>query len=213
MIWNKAKNVKNGGTQVEKCVLNRYEFWSSSGGGGGGGELDPTKIAIFPLHNTTHERLANKPYNANNYLEFRDLTINTLKTYFGLSSLNYVEVIFGDLCGVTNSDIEIVYEGWTPSPSTPEPKLTTNIRKLKLNEGITRLVSFDGKISFPSNDSVLKEIFIPSTVTFITSNAGEGWDFFSPFLANPNIITINKQQGSIPNAPWGATNAQIIWLG
>lgn len=211
MIWNKASNVKDGGIQVEKCILNGYEFWSN-GGGGGGGDLDPTKIAIFPLHNTTFERLTDTPYNASNYSEFCDLTIATLKTYFGLNSLNYVEVIFGDLCGVTNSDIEIVYNS-SYQPITPEPKLTTNICKLSLNEGITRLVSYDDRISFPSNDYSLKEIFIPSTVTLITANAGQGYDFFSSYLSNPSIITINKPQNSILYAPWGAANAQIVWLG
>lgn len=176
-------------------------------------EIDPTKIAIFPLDDVTHERLSDTPMYADSYSVFRDITLNDVKNHFELDHVNHVEVIFGDLCGVTNSDIEIVYESYAPSPSTPEPKLMTNIRKLKLNEGITRLVCFDDKISFPSNDGELKEIFIPSTVTFITSNAGEGWDFFSLFLANPDIITINKQQGGIPNAPWGATNAQITWLG
>ena len=175
--------------------------------------IDPTKIAIFPLDDTTYERLSDVPMYADNYLAFRDVTRDDVKNHFELDHVNYVEVIFGDLCGATNSDIEIIYEGWYPSPSTPEPKLTSNIRKLVLNEGITRLVSFDDKISFPSNDSSLKHISIPSTVTLITYNSGEGYDFFNTNLANPDIITINKPSGSITGAPWGAANAQVVWTG
>lgn len=175
--------------------------------------IDPTKIAIFPLDDITHERLSDVPMYADNYSSFRDITRDDVKDHFELDHVNYVEVIFGDLCGATNSDIEIVYEGWTPSPSTPEPKLMTDIMKLTLNEGITRLVTYDDRISFPSNDYSLKEIFIPSTVTFITYNSGGGYNFFNTVLANPDVIAIKKPSGSITGAPWGATNATVNWTG
>jgi len=51
----------------------------------------------------------------------------------------------------------------------------------------------------------LASITIPSSVTSI----GEG-----AFASNSiTSITINKPEGSISGAPWGATNATVTWTG
>lgn len=52
----------------------------------------------------------------------------------------------------------------------------------------------------------LKSITIPSSVTSIASNAFTG-------CSNLTTITVNKAQGSISGAPWGATNATVVWTG
>ena len=54
--------------------------------------------------------------------------------------------------------------------------------------------------------STLKEVIIPSSMSTINSNA---------FVGSVNLekITINKAEGSISGAPWGAPNAQVIWTG
>jgi hypothetical protein len=54
----------------------------------------------------------------------------------------------------------------------------------------------------------LKTIVIPSSVTVIGSNA------FEQQNASIESITINKAEGSITGAPWGApSSTQIIWNG
>lgn len=50
----------------------------------------------------------------------------------------------------------------------------------------------------------LKELFIPSNVVTIENGA-----FFSAL----ETITIEKPENSISGAPWGATNATVIWTG
>lgn len=49
------------------------------------------------------------------------------------------------------------------------------------------------------------EIDIPSTVETIATTA-----FKNSYL---EIITVHKPEGSIAGAPWGATNAEVIWTG
>lgn len=52
--------------------------------------------------------------------------------------------------------------------------------------------------------TALTEITIPSSVTSIDSTAFSG-------CTNLKTITVKKSADSIENAPWGATNAEIIW--
>ena len=56
---------------------------------------------------------------------------------------------------------------------------------------------------------LLTEITIPSSVEEI------GEECFAPHweATEPITITINKPEGSIAGAPWGATNATIVWNG
>lgn len=55
--------------------------------------------------------------------------------------------------------------------------------------------------------TALENIEIPSTVTTINSNA------FNGCTQDNLIITIHKAEDSISGAPWGATNATIVWDG
>ena len=57
-----------------------------------------------------------------------------------------------------------------------------------------------------SSATRMKKIILPSTFETITSNQ------FTACTLLEKII-INKPEGSITGAPWGATNAQVIWTG
>ena len=57
-----------------------------------------------------------------------------------------------------------------------------------------------------SNCSSLTSIEIPSSVISIDNGAFSG-------CSNLTTITINKPQDSISGAPWGATNATVVWNG
>lgn len=57
-----------------------------------------------------------------------------------------------------------------------------------------------------ANCTALTSIDIPSNVETIDSEA------FSD-SSNLTTITINKSEGSITGAPWGATNATVVWTG
>jgi hypothetical protein len=54
--------------------------------------------------------------------------------------------------------------------------------------------------------TALEAITIPNTVTSIGSRAFSG-------CTSLQTITINKAEGSITGAPWGATNATVVWTG
>lgn len=52
----------------------------------------------------------------------------------------------------------------------------------------------------------LAEIYIPGSVTTINSSTFEACNSL-------RTITVNKAENSISGAPWGATNATVIWTG
>lgn len=52
----------------------------------------------------------------------------------------------------------------------------------------------------------LTSIAIPASISSIDESA-----FY--FCTNLTAVTVNKPQNSISGAPWGATNAQVIWTG
>lgn len=57
-----------------------------------------------------------------------------------------------------------------------------------------------------ANCTSLTEIEIPSSVNTISEQAFDG-------STNLTKITINKPENSIAGAPWGATNATVVWTG
>lgn len=75
------------------------------------------------------------------------------------------------------------------------------IEEINLCEGLETILSG----AFIQN-TALKEIVIPSTVTSIAFNAFDG-------CTSLKTITVNKPTGSITGAPWGATKASIVWTG
>lgn len=102
-----------------------------------------------------------------------------------------------------------------------------------LSEGITEIGNYAfnslcvGKIHFPESLKVIgayilptgwsdsnwdeypmRDITIPSGVTTIDPQA-----FAGPGDNVVKTITVNKPENSIPGAPWGATNATVIWTG
>lgn len=83
--------------------------------------------------------------------------------------------------------------------------LRTSIEKITVPEGYTSLNSYD---TF-QNIAVLKEVYLPST---FASNALVSTAFNGSNALEK--ITINKAEGSISGAPWGApASCQIIWAG
>lgn len=73
------------------------------------------------------------------------------------------------------------------------------------------------EITIPSNITIIEptaflnctgltEVTIPSSVTSIDEYAFTN-------CTNLETITINKAEGSITGAPWGATNATVVWNG
>lgn len=55
----------------------------------------------------------------------------------------------------------------------------------------------------------LEKIYIPNSVTSIYSGSPES--FYA--CRSLRTITVNKPENSISGAPWGATNATVIWTG
>ena len=81
------------------------------------------------------------------------------------------------------------------------------LEMLEIPEGITEVTQSTGGTSIFSNYFALKAVTIPSTVTKMNK---------SLFVSCPKLetITINKAEGSISGAPWGAPETtQIIWNG
>lgn len=77
----------------------------------------------------------------------------------------------------------------------------TNLTTVTLSEGVTTIES-----NAFSSCTGLTSIEIPSTVTSIGNYAFNS-------CTNLTAITINKAEGSITGAPWGATNATVTWTG
>lgn len=73
---------------------------------------------------------------------------------------------------------------------------------LEVPDGYTNLAS-----NLCSNGHNLKNVYIPSSITSIPANTFNN-------CQNLEKITINKAEGSITGAPWGApASCQIVWLG
>ena len=127
------------------------------------------------------------------------------------------------ILGVTGS-----YEGITVEFSATPATFTllTNISNLNVvipdgiatigNNAFTNCIGLTS-IDIPSsvtsinnsaftNCTGLTSIDIPSSVTSIGGSAFYG-------CSNLTAITINKAEGSIAGAPWGATNATVVWTG
>ena len=82
----------------------------------------------------------------------------------------------------------------------------SHAQKIILNEG---LKTIDANGFF--DEIFLTEITIPSTVESIGTNAFARENYNS--ITSIKTININKKEGSITGAPWGATNATINWIG
>lgn len=80
-----------------------------------------------------------------------------------------------------------------------------SLKFLVLNDGLEEINAwaFD-------NCQNLTQLTIPSTVYYIAD--GEGSSAFENCTALTTIY-VNKPQGSIAGAPWGAVNAEVIWRG
>lgn len=107
----------------------------------------------------------------------------------------------------------IAYDTWTALYTNFEVVLSQGITTIgdlafsyaKLGKiTIPDTVTSIGNLAFESCD-LLKEIEIPSSMTAINDYAFE-------YSALEKII-IHKPENSIPGAPWGASNATVVWTG
>lgn len=104
-----------------------------------------------------------------------------------------------DVVSENNAKIQATYDIGTSSYIL---KLDEGMLYLEIPSQITVLTS-----STFNNMRSLKEVVIPNGVTTIVSST------FSQTTALEKI-TINKPEGSISGAPWGApASCQIVWLG
>lgn len=76
----------------------------------------------------------------------------------------------------------------------------TNLAIVKLD-----LASYDIESYAFYNCKELRQVYLGSGVNEISNTAFKGCDHIT--------IVINKVEGSIDGAPWGAENANVIWLG
>ena len=147
--------------------------------------------------------LTSTVYNGDGYDIFIGLT--NLKKIMLPSSMTTVPMqVLGYSCG-----------GTTP--------LNRTLKEIVVSEGTTKLANYAFEEMFAVESITLpqslteigtgafscmkelKTINIPSGISSIPDNS---------FSDCPDItITINKPEGSIEGAPWGATNAEIIWNG
>lgn len=77
----------------------------------------------------------------------------------------------------------------------------TSLTNITISEGLESI----GNEAFSGDESLI-DITIPSSVTSISGSAFD-------YCENLATITVHKAEDSITGAPWGATNATVIWDG
>lgn len=82
--------------------------------------------------------------------------------------------------------------------------IRTNLKVLSIPEGVTRI---SNSISSGGSCPILEKIEIPSSIISIDKAA------FNGCSTVPVEIIVNKPEGSVSDAPWGAKNATVIWKG
>lgn len=83
---------------------------------------------------------------------------------------------------------------------TGNAQFVSGAKKVVIPEGFTKIYN-------SSTGDTTTAVSIPSTVTEIEASA------FAGSASVMTSITINKAEDSIPGAPWGATNATVVWTG
>lgn len=77
----------------------------------------------------------------------------------------------------------------------------TSLKNITIPDGVTSIESFTFR-----DCTNLESVILPNSIGFIDPFAFRG-------CTNLKTITINKPQDSIWGAPWGATNATVVWTG
>ena len=103
--------------------------------------------------------------------------------------------------GYSSVTVDVASENNAKFGNTPTTFVLANIVSIDIPSGVTSI----GNNAF-QNCTNLTAIDIPSSVTSIGNNAFTG-------CTNLTAITIHKAEGSITGAPWGATNATVVWDG
>ena len=109
------------------------------------------------------------------------------------------------VAGIVDSEFNAYY---STSSSTPTGifRVVNDLLKVHIPEGNYKILT-QQSFNYYGTRPPLTEIFIPSTITSIDSDTFSGM-----FTFGGNII-IDKPEGSIEGAPWGATNATVTWTG
>ena len=209
------------------------------GGGSGGGaqhivfndqmttfDLDPNSWSanivelIIPEGVTELENVYHTEQDDEGYEEY----VPNLKSYTSLKKLVFPSTFTNGGIGEFVSDVwsieEIVFS--ENATSIPSCYCCRGLEKVNIPKGVTQIMShcFGGcklskGIDLPEGLKYIgseafsfccfTEIDIPSTVETIATTAFKNSDL--------EIITVHKPEGSIAGAPWGATNAEVIWTG
>ena len=157
----------------------------------------------------------------------------TLNSYAGQDASGLVipntvkNIDYGAFRAVTGNYLEV--------PSTVENLLygafwNSFIENIKLNEGLRTIgqsafsnmkikaIDIPNSVETIGNtafmNSSLQTVTIGSGIKTIGTNAFQYAELANGTIYNPiTSITINKKEGSITGSPWGATKAQINWIG
>ena len=162
---------------------------------------DETKINVILLDDDD---------NRTDSIQYFD-TVTALRDFFApyvdvATAVPKYEVIFGDRCGVTDNDMNFPF---TPPPDLPRHTYQNRaVRKVTVNNGITRFYNTDDHMTL-GYISVVFSIHLPQSIQII-----DDYSFlYSGWYSSLTEIIINKPEGSISGAPWGADNATVIWTG
>lgn len=134
------------------------------------------------------------------YTKDKKKMIEAMPSYSGVFTIPYgVEEINDYAFWITEGITEIVL------PNTVKVlgrySLTSyDVTKIELPESITTI--YHGALSELYN--LVEPIKIPSTVTYIQNMA--------IYSYKPDTLYVNKPKGSLAGAPWGADDAEIVWL-
>lgn len=123
--------------------------------------------------------------------------------FWGCTSLKTVKI--PETCTIIRAN---AFGGCTSITSLSIPNVTKILNGAFANSGLLEieLGSIQTVFAYAFQATPIRSISFPSSIVSIDKYAFR-------YCENLETITINKPEGSIANAPWGAPNAQVIWTG
>lgn len=128
--------------------------------------------------------------------------------------------------GYSSVEVNVVSENNAKFGIVPTSfNVVANLTEIEVPTGIIEI----GSYAFSSSSSHLAKVTLPETVTNIQQKAFENCTALTNIEIPANVnaiyanafsgctnlatITVHKAEGSISGAPWGATNATVVWDG